>query len=87
VAALNLYDLIGLIGAALFVTAFAGVQFEKLNPHRPPALLMNFFGAILVLISLMHAFNLAAFVMETIWGLVAFYGLTKWLLRRRRARD
>lgn len=81
--ALNLYDLIGLVGAALFVGAYAGIQFGRLDPHRPPYLLMNLFGAILVLISLLFAFNLAAFVMETIWGLVAVYGLIRYVLRRR----
>jgi hypothetical protein len=81
---IDLFDALGLIGAALFVVAFAGMQIEKLDPHRPPALLMNLIGAVLILISLLHDFNLAAFVLETIWGLVATYGLVKYLLRRRR---
>lgn len=85
--ALDLYDLLGLTGAALFLAAFGGVQFEKLDPHRPPALLMNLAGAVLILISLVHDFNLAAFVLESVWGMISVYGLAKWLIRNRKARD
>ena len=84
---LDLYDILGLTGAALFLAAFGGVQLEKLNPHRPPALLMNLTGAILILVSLAHDFNLAAFFLESVWGLISIYGLIKWAVRRRRARD
>jgi hypothetical protein len=84
VALPSLPDLLGLLGAALFVIAFAGMQSEKLDPHRPPALLMNLGGAILILISLVYDFNLASFVLEAVWGLIALYGLTKYLLRRRK---
>lgn len=81
---LTFHDIIGLIGAALFVVAYGGVQIEKLDPHKPPALLMNLIGAILIVWSLAYAFNLAAFLLETVWGLVSVYGLVKWALRRRR---
>jgi drug/metabolite transporter (DMT)-like permease len=76
------YDALGLVGAAMFVVAFAGVQIEKLDARGWPALALNFVGAILVLISLIHAFNLASFVLESVWGLVAAYGLLKLFLRR-----
>jgi hypothetical protein len=77
------FDALGLVGATMFVVAFAGVQVEKLDPHGWPALTMNFVGAILVLISLAFAFNLASFVLESVWGLIALYGLIKLVLRRR----
>jgi hypothetical protein len=77
------YDVLGLAGAALFIVAFAGMQVDKLDGREPPALLMNFAGAILILISLAHDFNLGSFVLETIWGLIALYGLVRWFLRRR----
>lgn len=80
---LSLPDILGLLGATLFVVAFAGVQVERLDPHGAPALLMNLVGAVLVLISLAYDFNLPSFVLETVWGLVAAYGLIK-LMRRRR---
>jgi len=63
------------------------VQAEKLDPHGPPALLMNLVGAILIIISLVHDFNLPAFVLESVWGLISAYGLAKWLIRRKKTRD
>lgn len=81
---LNFYDLIGLTGTALFVIAYGGVQVGRLDARGAPALLMNLVGAILVLLSLTHTFNLAAFVLETIWGLLALYGLIRLAARRRR---
>ena len=81
---LDLYDILGLIGAAMFLAAYAGVQIEKLDPHAAPALLLNLGGAILILISLVHDFNLAAFLLEGAWGLISLYGLGKRVMRRRR---
>ncbi len=78
------YDALGLIGAALFVIAFAGMQVEKLDPHKPPALLMNLVGAVLILVSLAHDFNLGSFVLETVWGLIAAFGLVRYFVRKNR---
>jgi hypothetical protein len=80
---MTFYDALGLVGATLFVIAFAGVQAEKLDAHGWTNLVMNFVGAILVLISLRFAFNLASFALESVWGLIAFYGLVRKGLRRK----
>ena len=84
---LDLYDILGLAGAALFLAAYAGAQLERLDPLRLPALLMNLAGAILILLSLAEDFNLGAFVLEAAWGLIALFGLIKYALGRRRPRD
>ena len=73
----------GLAGVVLFLTAYAGAQTGHLNPQRAPALLMNLVGAVLVLASMLEAFNLASFVLEAAWGLVALYGLVKLALTRK----
>lgn len=83
---IDLYDALGLIGAALFLAAYAGAQLERFDPLKLPALLMNLVGAVLILISLVEDFNLGSFVLETAWGVIAFFGLVKYL-RRRRTRD
>ena len=44
---------------------------------------MNLGGAGLILVSLAHAFNLAAFLMEAAWALVAALGLIRVALTRR----
>ena len=75
--------IIGLIGSALFVGGFAyanaAVQMDKVLFN-----LINLIGAVLLLISLSVHFNLAAFVLEVCWGLIALVGLIKALGARRR---
>lgn len=71
-------ETVGLIGAALILGAYAGVQLKKLDPHKPPALLLNLTGASLVLVSLYFEFNLAAALLEGAWVLIALWGLLDW---------
>ncbi len=78
------YDVTGLIGVLLMLVAYAGGQTGRLEPRQAPALCMNLAGAGLVLTSLSAHFNLAAFLMESVWGLVAIYGLVRLVLERRR---
>ena len=67
-------NIVGLIGSALFIAAFAyaniSVAFDKLWFN-----VVNLVGAILLLISLSVHFNLAAFVLEAVWALIALGGL------------
>lgn len=63
--------------------AYAGAQLRRLDPVKAPSLLMNLGGACLVMLSLTHNFNLAAFIMEAAWATVAAYGLIRLVLRRR----
>ena len=76
-------DVAGLVGVALILLAYAGAQTRRLDPLAVPALLMNLVGAGLVLLSLTHKFNLAAFLMEAAWALVALYGLVRVAVKRR----
>ncbi|MEI9964443.1 MAG: hypothetical protein WDM92_06800 [Caulobacteraceae bacterium] len=76
-------DLVGVVGVFLMVVAYAGAQIGRLEPREAPALLLNLVGAGLVLTSLLFKFNLAAFLMECVWGTMALYGLVRLLLKRR----
>jgi hypothetical protein len=72
-----LADAAGLLGAGLILAAFALVQAKRLDPHKASALLMNLLGAGLVMASLTQRFNLAAFLLEAAWALVALWGLAR----------
>ncbi|ODU23028.1 MAG: hypothetical protein ABS88_22735 [Sphingopyxis sp. SCN 67-31] len=75
---------IGIIGSILFIAAFAYANIAK----RLDQLLfnaVNLVGAILLLISLSVHFNLAAFLLEAAWALIASWGLLR-ALRARRTR-
>jgi hypothetical protein len=67
-------DIIGLTGSALFIGAFAYANIAK-SLNKVIFNLANLFGAILLLVSLSVNFNLAAFVLETAWGIIAAVGL------------
>lgn len=78
-----LLDAGGIAGVLLVLAAYAGAQVDRLDPRRPPALLLNLAGSLLILLSMVHAFNLSAFLMEAAWALTALYGLVRGFLRRR----
>ena len=79
-----LADAIGLLGSTLFIGAFAYANWapavDKLLFNA-----LNLAGAILLLVSLSVKFNLAAFVLEAVWGLLALAGMIDELRKRRRA--
>jgi hypothetical protein len=78
----TLADAIGLAGSALFIAAFA---YANVSKHLNKVLfnLANLLGAILLLISLSVSFNLAAVVLEVVWGLIAGAGLITALVKRK----
>ena len=78
-------DIIGLIGSALFIGAFAYANIAK-SLDKVLFNLANLVGAILLLISLSVTFNLAAFVLEAAWGAIAGVGLVLAIRARRRGR-
>ena len=77
-------DVVGLVGSAIFIAAFAyanfAERFDKLWFN-----LANLFGAVLLLASLWINFNLAAFVLEIAWGVIASLGIVAALRARRAA--
>lgn len=81
-----LADIIGLVGSALFIAAFS---YANLAPTLDKVWfnLANLLGSVLLLVSLSVHFNLAAFVLETAWGVVAAGGLVLALRARWRARQ
>jgi hypothetical protein len=76
----TLVDAAGLLGVALMFGAYAASHLGDLNPKGPTSLVMNLSGAVLVLLSLLRAFNLPAFVMEALWAVVAAIGLIRWFV-------
>ena len=79
----TILDAIGLFGVVLLLIAYGLTVGGKLDPLRPAALLLNLFGAIGILISLLGAFNVSALVIETAWAMIAIAGLARWWVKRR----
>ena len=78
----TLADAIGICGSTLFIGAFLyanrAKELDKLLFNA-----VNLVGAILLLISLAVYFNLAAFILELCWALIALAGLVTALRERR----
>lgn len=74
-------DVIGLCGSVLFIGAFL---YANISPAMNKILfnIFNLIGAILLLISLSVHFNLAAFVLEAAWMMIAMFGLVSALRAR-----
>ena len=75
-------NIVGLVGSLIFIAAFAyanaAQQFDKLWFN-----LANLIGAGLLLWSLSVHFNLAAFVLEVAWAVIAEIGLIGAVRQRR----
>jgi hypothetical protein len=80
---MTLPDFGGLIGVAMMLVAYALSAAGRARVDAWPALTVNLVGASLVLVSLLFKFNLAAFVMEAAWALVALFGLVRLALTKR----
>lgn len=79
----HLFDLVGFIGVLLIIVAYLLLQLEKLPSSSPSYSLMNAAGALMIIISLIFAFNLSAFVVEVFWFLISLLGLWRSLSSRK----
>ncbi len=74
---MNWYDWAGLLGVAIILLAYFLLQSSRLRGDALVYQLMNAIGALLVLVSLLYAFNLSAFLMELAWFIVSIYGIVR----------
>ena len=71
----HLSDMVGFIGVLLIVVAYLLLQLDKLPSSSPKYSLLNAGGALLIIVSLIFAFNLSAFIVEVFWFLISLMGL------------
>ncbi len=74
---MTLPDLIGLLGVACVLFAYWALQTERLASEDWRFSAVNGIGAVLIMVSLFHTFNLASFVIEIVWLAISLYGLWK----------
>jgi hypothetical protein len=79
----HLFDLVGFIGVLLIVVAYLLLQLDKLPSSSPKYSLLNAAGALLIIVSLIFAFNLSAFIVEVFWFLISLLGLWRSLISRK----
>ena len=80
----GLYDLVGIVGVALVVGSYLALQLERLASGALSYSVLNALGAALILVSLLHEFNLSAFVIEAFWLAISLVGVVRDTSARRR---
>ena len=79
------HDLLGAIGSLMIIAAFFFLQVEKLKSDTLSYSLLNGVGALLVIVSLLYSFNLAAFILEVFWLFISFMGLKRQWHKRKQS--
>lgn len=78
---MTLPDAVGLVGVALYVGAYGGLQTGRLGLADVRYTLLNAVGGLAVIFSPIWSFNLAAFATQVFWLLFTVVGY----LRSRKA--
>lgn len=78
------FTLAGIAGTVLIVGAYFATQQGWLTAVDWPYPLLNLIGALLILASLITAWNLPAAIIETFWAAISVYGLIKAAIGRHR---
>lgn len=74
---MTLPDLVGLLGVAAYLTAYALLQLNRLGSHDRRYLVLNAAGSALILVSLVYDFNLPSFVTQTAWLVFTAVGFVR----------
>lgn len=72
------HDLVGNVGVLLVLGTYLLVQMGRMDIRRPAYSSANALGAVLIIVSLLHDFNLSSFVIEIAWLGISLYGLARW---------
>jgi hypothetical protein len=75
----SIYDLIGVIGVAISVYCYIRLQWQRDYVKRLRFSILNFFAAAMLALSLLHNWNIAAFLGNTCWMFVSIYGIYRCL--------
>lgn len=82
------HDWVGYVGVVLVLLAFLLMQAHKLHGNGLTYQLMNIFGALGVMLSLIFgSFNAPAFVMEAAWAAIGIFGVLRGMRLRREKRE
>ncbi len=75
-------DGLGLLGAAVILLAYALNQLDRLasSDWRFPA--VNLAGSVMIMVSLLYAFNLPSVVIEIFWMAISLFGMVRALRRQ-----
>lgn len=79
-----LFEIVGVAGFFLYVLNYALLTFRKLASEDTGYFVLNLLAASMVLIGLMHAWNLASVLIQVFWIAISIIAITLRVGRRRR---
>ena len=79
----SIYDFLGNVGVFFIIFSYLLLQLNKLESNDPKYSVMNFFGAALVIVSLIENFNMSALVIEVFWVGISIFGIVKYLYKKK----
>jgi hypothetical protein len=80
------HEIVGLVGAAVVLAAYFGLQSGRLAGDGVAFQLANIVGAGAIALSLVYRFNLGAMAIELSWIAISVYGLARGIQRRAAAK-
>lgn len=75
---MNVYEIYGMMGVVLIVVAYFLLQINKISSNDLKFSLMNFFGSLLIIVSLFYNWNLPSFIIEMFWMAISVIGIVKY---------
>jgi membrane-bound ClpP family serine protease len=75
-------QVIQVVGALLILTAFAGVQFERMRPSSRLYLALNLLGSAILVVLAVLGSQWGFVLLEGVWAVVSGWGLAALLAKR-----
>lgn len=76
------FNAIGILGVSLIIFAYFLIIAEKVKSDDLRYCLLNLFGAVFLLISLLRFWNLASVVIELFWIAISLYGIRNYYQKK-----
>ena len=70
-----IFEIIGIIGFALYVLNYMLLTLRYLNGHNLSYFVLNLAAAAFVLVGLIGSFNLASALIQVFWVVISFVGI------------
>lgn len=73
----SVWDMTGIFGSFMVIAAYFSNQQGWVESKKPPYLVANLVGALLIIVSLLESWNLPSLVIEVFWILISAYGIVR----------
>ena len=77
------HDLVGNVGVFIILACYLLAQIERMDIKSLVYSLLNGAGALLIIVSLLHDFNLSSFIIELAWLSISLFALVRYLRRKQ----